>query len=109
VIVTILEAHVAEDGWEELRVRFDELVRRLPPQLIATSLMQDARDRERWRLTTAWKSRDALQQYRDAVDTPEGVLLFRAAGAEPNLDVFEVVAQAENAGAAHAAARADEP
>lgn len=76
MIVTILEAHVEEDGREGLTARFDEIARRLPPQVIATSLMHDVRDTGRWRLATAWKSNEALQRYRDAVDTAAGADSF---------------------------------
>jgi hypothetical protein len=53
-------------------------------------LQQDDREATRWRIQTWWASRDALEAMRGA-GTPAGVLMFRAAGAEPALSIFEVV------------------
>jgi hypothetical protein len=36
-----------------------------------------------WRVISVWRSREALDEYRRSVETPGGVLMFRAAGAEP--------------------------
>jgi len=36
-----------------------------------------------------WR-REALDEYRRSVETPGGVLRFRAAGAEPTLSIFDV-------------------
>lgn len=45
---------------------------------------------------TSWQSREGLQEYRESVATPEGVLVFRAVGAEPTLAIFDVVDFASN-------------
>jgi hypothetical protein len=62
----------------------------LPPGLVRSELVRDARNATRWRIQTWWTSRDALEAMR-STGTPAGVLMFRAAGAEPVLAVFDVV------------------
>ena len=62
-----------------------------------TELLRDSRDPNRWRIQTWWESREALAAMRNA-GTPEGVLMFRAAGAEPALSIFEVVNTISRAG-----------
>ena len=54
-----------------------------------TDLLRDARDATRWRVQTLWESREALDAMRSA-GTPAGVLMFRAADAEPTLSIFDV-------------------
>jgi hypothetical protein len=49
----------------------------------------DAADSTRWRIETLWTSREVLTAMRQ-VGTPAGVLMFRAAGAEPTLSVYDV-------------------
>jgi hypothetical protein len=44
-----------------------------------------------------WTSREALMAMRQQGGTPAGVLMFRAAGAEPSLSVYEVASTIENA------------
>lgn len=52
-------------------------------------------DRTRWRIETLWQSRAVLDAMRQNTSTPAGVLMFRAAGAEPTLTIFEVIATIE--------------
>lgn len=92
MVLTVLEAHVAEGREHALTVAYDAATARpLPPGLVRSELLRDARDPQRWRIQTHWASREALEAMR-AAGTPEGILMFRAAGAEPVLSVFEVVA-----------------
>jgi hypothetical protein len=53
-------------------------------------LVQDINDRMLWRIETLWESREALAAMR-GMGTPRGVLIFRAAGAEPVPAVLDVV------------------
>ena len=42
-------------------------------------------------IQTWWTSREALTALRSTGTPPAGILMFRAAGAEPTLSVFDVV------------------
>jgi len=90
-IVTVLEAHLPPDQAPALLAAYRAAREKpLPPGLVHTELVHDLRDPTRWRIQTWWTSREALEAMRGA-GTPEGVLMFRAAGAEPTLSIFEIV------------------
>jgi hypothetical protein len=92
MIVTILEAHVPPDRAPALQAAYGSAGDKpLPPGLVRTELLREARDADRWRIQTWWASREALESMRAAVGTPAGILMFRAAGAEPTIAVFEIV------------------
>ncbi len=62
----------------------------LPHMVLRTFLVKgDAGD---WQIITLWRSREQLEEYRRSVDTPAGIKIFRDAGAEPTVRVFEVAA-----------------
>ena len=91
MIMTVLEAQVPPDRAAALLDAYKAAGGKpLPPGLVRTELLHDARDAGRWRIQTWWTSREALEAMR-AAGTPAGVLMFRAAGAEPALGVFEIV------------------
>ncbi len=94
MVVTMLEAEVAEENAAELteasRAGGDSL-----PSVIRESFLLHEADSELW-IVTVWESSEALDGYRRSVETPGGVLMFRAVGAEPNLTVFEVGAHADH-------------
>lgn len=91
MVLTILEATVAE-GKESLLQRAFENAGSgtIPPGLVRSELLRDARDKTVWRIQTLWTSYEALQALRSSGGTPAGVLMFREAGAEPALSVFHV-------------------
>jgi heme-degrading monooxygenase HmoA len=66
----------------------------VPPGFIRSHLVSSSADPTRWRIETLWTSRDALAAMRQA-GTPAGVLMFRAAGAEPSLGIYDVAATIE--------------
>lgn len=90
MIMTVLEARVEPDRWVALREAYSAAGVNLPPQMVETFLVQSTDDPMIWRGVSIWRSREALEEYRRGVETPGGVLLFRAAGAEPTLSIFEV-------------------
>ncbi len=93
--MTVLEARVPADQWSKLQQLFEAGSERLPPQMVRTLLVQSASDPQLWRGNSIWHSAEALQQYRASVETPEGVLFFRAVGTEPSLSRFAVLSEAE--------------
>lgn len=91
MVVTVLEAIVPAGQEAALQSAYQAAgSTALPQGLVRTELLRDARDSSRWRIQTAWESREALEKMRNA-GTPAGVLMFRAAGAEPALSIFDVV------------------
>ena len=94
MVLTILEATVAPDRAADLQAAFRGAAGHVPPGLIRSHLVSASADPTRWRIETLWMSRDALAAMRQA-GTPAGVLMFRAAGAEPSLSIHDVVATIE--------------
>ncbi len=97
MVMTILEAHVASDKWQALEQEFQQATKNLDPGITQTFLLHDSKDQTLWRIATVWHSREALDAMRKSGETPRGVLMFRAAGAEPVLSIFDVTAQAGKA------------
>ncbi len=95
MVVTMLEARVEEDQADLLVGQFRGAGGSLPSFIIESSLLHDA-DSDVWRIVTVWASQEALDGYRASVETPEGVRMFRAAGAEPSLTVFYVEARLDH-------------
>jgi heme-degrading monooxygenase HmoA len=91
MVLTQLEGKVANEYWHKLKQAYDEGLQRLPPFIYQTYLVQDDSDRDKWRILTIWHNRQALEAYQASVETPEGVLMFGAAGAEPTLSIYEVI------------------
>ena len=58
--------------------------------MVRTYLLQDVKDQTLWKIVSVWKSREALDEMRNSGETPTGVLMFRNAGAEPKLSIFNV-------------------
>lgn len=90
MVITILEARVAEDHSPTLLAAYRKGITQLPPQMVQTFLVQDVSDKETWKIISVWKSREALEEMRNSGETPGGVLMFRAAGAEPSLKILDV-------------------
>ena len=90
-VLTILEAHVPQARQADLQSAYHSAAHdAFPPGLVRSTLLQATNDRTVWRIETLWKSRQALDAMRGE-GTPRGVLIFRAAGAEPSLTVFDVL------------------
>ena len=94
MVMTILEGHVAPEKAAALEQAYRAGTQSLPPQIVQTFLIHSTAEPRLWRILTVWRSREALDEYRRSRETPGGVLMFRAAGAEPALSIFDVVAQA---------------
>lgn len=90
-VLTVLDAHVPPDRHADLRAAYRAAAAEaFPPGLIRSSLLQATTDPTRWRIETLWESRERLAAMRGA-GTPRGVLIFRAAGAEPALTILDVL------------------
>ena len=97
MVMTVLEAQVAEEQWAALQDAYATGIQQLEPGIVQTFLVHSRSDSAVWRIMTIWASREALQSMRQSGKTPTGVLMFRAAGAEPTLSVFDVAMQAKAA------------
>lgn len=91
MMLTQLEGKVNPGQWERLKAAFEEALQQIPSAIHQSYLIQDGSERDIWRIVTFWKSREALEDYRMSVETPEGVIMFQAAGAEPTLSISEVI------------------
>jgi len=93
MVVTLLTAQVVADRVPVLTAAYRDAAQGpLPPGLLRSVLLRDSTDHTQWRIETTWASRDALTAMR-ATGTPRGVQIFRLAGAEPTLTIFDVVAE----------------
>lgn len=90
-VITVLEARVDEERVQDLVSAYQAGAATLDPGIIGTDLMRDARQPDQWRIVTRWQSMETLQAMRARGGTPKGIQFFRAAGAEPQLSIFEVV------------------
>ncbi len=97
MVITILEAHVALEKAAALEQAYQAAIAKLDPGIKQTFLLHSATDSTLWRIVTVWHSREALDEVRQSGQTPRGVLMFRAAGAEPTLSIFDVAAHASEA------------
>jgi heme-degrading monooxygenase HmoA len=91
MVITILEANVAPERFDDLERAYREGTAQLPPDIVETFLVRDARGHAQYRIVTVWASRAALEAMRASGVTPKGVQIFQAAGATPELSVLEVV------------------
>ncbi len=94
MVLTILEATVAPERAPDLQAAFRRASAQLPAGLIRSHLLTSGADPTRWRIETLWTGRDALAAMRQA-GTPAGILMFRAAGAEPSVSLYEVTSTVE--------------
>jgi len=90
MVMTVLEAQVAQPDWATLEAAYADRTQTLPAGLVQTFLVQSRDESPLWRIISVWESQEALDQMRHSGETLGGVLIFRAAGAEPTLSVFGV-------------------
>jgi len=90
MIITVLEAHVGAENWTVLQDDYKNRTTQLPPEMNQTFLLQGTADQTLWQIISVWKSREAFDEMRNSGETPTGVLMFRNAGAEPQLSIFNV-------------------
>ncbi|HEY8323743.1 MAG: hypothetical protein ACHQ1E_07740 [Ktedonobacterales bacterium] len=89
-VMTVLEARVAEERWADLERAFASMGAQRPAPLETSYLVQAVDEPTIWRLVGLWRGREELEQYRQSVEAPGGVLLFRSFGVEPTMSMFEV-------------------
>ena len=99
MVLTSLEARVEPEREAELLEAYEEAGRGPIDEGLERSYLARGRDDPHaWRILTFWQSREALKKMRESGQTPRGVLIFQAAGATPQLSVFDVAATIPTAG-----------
>lgn len=94
MVVTMVEARVSADREADLIEAYRRATQeKMPPDIVETFLLR-ATDDDEWRIATVWRSREDLDVYRASVETPEAITMFRSAGVEPTVTVFDVVRHA---------------
>ena len=94
MLMTVLEARVPANRLAEVDAVFREGMKGLPEEIVETFLVRDREDPSLFRLTTIWKSMEALLAMRNSGVRPKGVLMFEAVGARPDLTAYDVVVHA---------------
>jgi hypothetical protein len=91
-ILTEVSAKVDSDREPELVAGFQELVAHpVPDGLLRTDLLRG--NDGSWRIQTVWRDRDALEAMRAAPLPPAAPRLFGSVGAEPSLQIYEIIAE----------------
>ncbi len=88
-VITILEGEVAPDRERALEDAYRDAIQSIEPGIEQTYLMRDLKPHV-WRIIPFWESAEALAKMRESGQPPRGLLIFRAAGAEPKLAVGDV-------------------
>jgi hypothetical protein len=95
MFVTVAEAHVAEEHWTALQDAYAAGIQALPPGIVQTFLLHNLIDPTVWQIMSIWASREAVLANRRSGQTPGGISMLRAAGAESESAhaAFEIVMQ----------------
>ncbi len=93
MVITILEAQVIEQKWPALQEAYNKGAGQVPPGLVQSFLIQDTTNPIHWRIMTIWQNREALDAMRRVEAVPQGVRVFRAAGANPALTIWDIAGQ----------------
>lgn len=89
-ILTEVTASVDPDREAELLDGFEKLLASpLPDGLLRTELLRGAE--RRWRIHSLWRDREALEAMRASGEPPAAPQLFKNVGADPSLQIVEVV------------------
>jgi hypothetical protein len=80
---------VPPDSEKRVTEAYRAATAKLPHMVINTALVRG--EANEWQIITLWRSRAQLEEYRRSVDTPAAVAIFRKAGVEPTVALFDVV------------------
>lgn len=89
MVMTVLEGKIPPDKSSILLEAYKETIKNLPPEIIKTYLVKNTKDENTWRTMTIWCSKEALEEMKKQ-GTPAGVVMFRVAGIEPTLSIYEI-------------------
>jgi quinol monooxygenase YgiN len=92
MVMTILEARVTPERWQELELAYRKGLNNTPPELLQTFLIQDTKDRNLWRIISLWKSHEAFLESQRSGATHTCEEMFRKVDVEPTRRIFKPVA-----------------
>lgn len=95
MVLTMVEGQVSPDRASDLLAAFSEGSDELPLAIVESFLLR-AENTNTWRIVSVWRSREDLAEYRASVETPGAFMIFRSAGVEPTLTIFDVAGHAAN-------------
>ena len=91
-VMTVLTATIAPERAADLQAAYAAAAQGpFPAGLLRSSLLRHASDPTQWRIETIWQSPEALAAMRQ-LGKPRGLQIFEAAGGQPSLTIFEIVA-----------------
>ena len=91
MVITFLDAQLDLDQVAILKDSYETATQNLDEGIIETFLLQNPKDLSQLRIATVWSSSEALDAMRKKAEPPKGVTMFREAGAEPKLSIFNVM------------------
>ncbi len=62
----------------------------LPDGFISSTLLQNMKEKDIYKIQTLWKNMEALDKMRSTTQTPKAIELFQKVGAEPKVEIYEV-------------------
>jgi heme-degrading monooxygenase HmoA len=95
MVMTIVEGHVAVGREAQLEQAFASETAdhsRMPAGLVESALIHSVSDPTLWRIQTVWESSEVLGEMRRTTAVPAAIGMFRSAGAEPTVSIFDVAA-----------------
>lgn len=87
MVMSIMEGDLPPDKAAKLEANFADGVKALEPGIVQTFFIKNA---TKCKIITLWESREAWVAMKSH-GTPKGVLMFRYAGVEASLLVYDVV------------------
>jgi hypothetical protein len=94
MVLSVLEANVPPEKWEELKKSFRHSTEILPPQICETLLIQSAEDTQRWKVVTVWHIKQHIRRVQDTMRQCGAAEIFRAIGIEPIQGLHNIVLKA---------------
>ena len=90
-VITILTARVSEDQWQTLKAAYQRIVaEKMPIKPVRSFLVQNKKEPTGWQIITEWQDMETLNKMRESGGVPAGVRIFKEAGADPALSIFEI-------------------
>ena len=92
MVITIVEANVPREKWQDLEQAYKEKTKHAPPKLRETFLIHDRDYPEVWRVISIWRSIEAYEEVVNLAIYDTCMVIFRAVGAQPTRRIFDVPA-----------------
>ena len=90
MVITILDAEVAENNWQALKDAYAKETVNIPEGIHQTFLIQSQSQSSSWRIMTHWRSQEDLDHMRQTEKIPPAIRVFQAADATPSLEIWNI-------------------